>query len=207
MARDDLMAVLNINKKIQENKEEKEHNLISAALKLFTEKGVKETSVQEITNEAGVAKGTFYLYFKDKYELQDYLIARKSKQLFNDAIKSLRKQKIKDYKEEFIYVIDYIIDKLTKNKLLLKFISKNLSWGLYNDKLSKLIDDSNIGVQEFFLSEIEKNNVKIDNPELKLFMIVELVSGTIFNSIMTSKPLPIKELKPYLYNEIRGMLS
>ena len=127
--------------------------------------------------------------------------------MFNDAIKSLRKQKIKDYKEEFIYVIDYIIDKLTKNKLLLKFISKNLSWGLYNDKLSKLIDDSNIGVQEFFLSEIEKNNVKIDNPELKLFMIVELVSGTIFNSIMTSKPLPIKELKPYLYNEIRGMLS
>jgi len=207
MARDDFMAVLNINKKIQENKEEKEQNLISAALKLFTEKGVKETSVQEITNEAGVAKGTFYLYFKDKYELQDYLIARKSKQLFNDAIKSLRKQKIKDYKEEFIYVIDYIIDKLSKNKLLLKFISKNLSWGLYNDKLSKLIDDSNIGVQEFFLSEIEKNNVKIDNPELKLFMIVELVSGTIFSSIMTSKPLPIKELKPYLYNEIRGMLS
>ena len=201
------MAVLNINKKIQENKEEKEQNLISAALKLFTEKGVKETSVQEITNEAGVAKGTFYLYFKDKYELQDYLIARKSKQLFNDAIKSLRKQKIKDYKEEFIYVIDYIIDKLSKNKLLLKFISKNLSWGLYNDKLSKLIDDSNIGVQELFLSEIEKNNVKIDNPELKLFMIVELVSGTIFSSIMTSKPLPIKELKPYLYNEIRGMLS
>ena len=201
------MAVLNINKKIQENKEEKEQNLISAALKLFTEKGVKETSVQEITNEAGVAKGTFYLYFKDKYELQDYLIARKSKQLFNDAIKSLRKQKLKDYKEEFIYVIDYIIDKLSKNKILLKFISKNLSWGLYNDKLSKLIDDSNIGVQELFLSEIEKNNVKIDNPELKLFMIVELVSGTIFSSIMTSKPLPIKELKPYLYNEIRGMLS
>ena len=61
------MAVL-FNKKIQENKEEKENNLITAALKLFTEKGVKETSVQEITNEAGVAKGTFYLYFKDKYE-------------------------------------------------------------------------------------------------------------------------------------------
>ncbi len=201
------MAVLKFNKKIQENKEEKEHNLISAALKLFTEKGVKDTSVQEITNEAGVAKGTFYLYFKDKYELQDYLIARKSKQLFNDAIKSLSKQKIDDYKEKIIYVIDYIVDKLTKNKLLLKFISKNLSWGLYNDKLSKLIDDSNIGVQDFFLKEIGKSKTKIENPELKLFMIVELVSGTIFNSIMASKPLPIKELKPYLYDEVRRMLS
>ena len=201
------MAVLKLNKKIQENKEEKEHNLISAALKLFTEKGVKETSVQEITNEAGVAKGTFYLYFKDKYELQDYLIARKSKQLFNDAIKALDKTDLKKFDDRIIFIIDNIIDKLTKNKLLLKFISKNLSWGLYNDKLSKLINDENIGVQEFCLNELKKSKVKIDNPELKLYMIIELVSGTIFNSIMNSKPLPIKELKPYLYKEIRGMLS
>ena len=196
-----------VNNKVQENKEEKEHNLISAALKLFTEKGVKETSVQEITNEAGVAKGTFYLYFKDKYELQDYLIARKSKQLFNDAIKALNKTDLKKFDDRIIFIIDNIIDKLTKNKLLLKFISKNLSWGLYNDKLSKLINDENIGVQEFCLNEFEKSKVKIENPELKLYMIIELVSGTIFNSIMNSKPLPIKELKPYLYKEIRGMLS
>ena len=196
-----------VNNKVQENKEEKEHNLISAALKLFTEKGVKETSVQEITNEAGVAKGTFYLYFKDKYELQDYLIARKSKQLFNDAIKALDKTDLKKFDDRIIFIIDNIIDKLTKNKLLLKFISKNLSWGLYNDKLSKLINDENIGVQEFCLNEFKKSKCKIENPELKLYMLIELVSGTIFNSIMNSKPLPIKELKPYLYKEIRGMLS
>ncbi len=201
------MAVLKIKQKIKENKEEKANNLISAALKLFTEKGVKETSVQEITNEAGVAKGTFYLYFKDKYELQDYLIARKSKQLFNDAITALNKSDLKEFDDRIIFIIDHIIDHLTKNKLLLKFISKNLSWGLYNDKLFKLIDDESIGVQEFCLNEMKKSKVKIENPELKLYMIIELVSGIIFNSIMNSKPLPIKELKPYLYNEIRGMLS
>jgi AcrR family transcriptional regulator len=201
------MAVLKNNKKIQENKEEKENKLLSSALKLFTEKGVKDTSVQEITAEAGVAKGTFYLYFKDKYEIQDYLIARKSKQLFDSAIKKLNKQDIKDYKEKIVFIIDYIIDELSKNKLLLKFISKNLSWGVYNDKIAKLIDDDNIGIQELFLREIENNNIKIEYPEIKLFLIIELVSGTIFSSIMNSKPLPIKELKPYLYDEIRGMLS
>ena len=133
------MAVLKIKQKIKENKEEKANNLISAALKLFTEKGVKETSVQEITNEAGVAKGTFYLYFKDKYELQDYLIARKSKQLFNDAIKALNKSDLKEFDDRIIFIIDHITDHLTKNKLLLTFISKNLSWGLYNDKLFKAL--------------------------------------------------------------------
>ena len=201
------MAILKLRKKIEENKEEKENKLLASALKLFTEKGVKETSVQEITTEAGVAKGTFYLYFKDKYELQDYLIARKSKQLFKEAIKALEKENLQDFKDKVIFVIDFITDKLTRNKLLLKFISKNLSWGLYNDKLSKLIDDESIGVQEYFLKEMKNSNVQYENPELKLFMIIELVSGTIFSSIMTSKPLPIKELKPYLYKEIRGMLS
>jgi AcrR family transcriptional regulator len=196
-----------LNNKIKDNKEEKEQHLTKAALKLFTEKGVKSTSVQEITKEAGVAKGTFYLYFKDKYELQDYLIARKSKQLFNDAIKALNKNKTENFTDNLIYVIDYRIDKLTRNKLLLKFISKNLSWGLYNDKLSKLIDDESIGVQEFFISELKQNNIKIDNPEIKLYMIIELVSGTIFTSIMNSKPMPIKELKPYLYDEIKAMLK
>ena len=38
-------------------------------------------------------------------------------------------------------------------------------------------------------------------------MIIELVSGTIFSSIMNSKPMPIKELKPYLYEEIKSMLK
>ena len=120
-------ATANNNNKIQENKEEKEAKLLASALKLFTEKCVKETSVQEITDEAGVAKGTFYLYFKDKYEIQDFLIAKMSKQLFSSALKKLSKQNITDYKEKAIFVIDYIIDELTKNKLLLKFISKNLS--------------------------------------------------------------------------------
>ena len=195
-------------KKLDEKKKIKEETMLDTAFDLFTTKGFKDTSVQDIVDNAGVGKGTFYLYFKDKYEIQDYLIARKSKQLFSSAIKSLNKKdpsSFKDYKDKIIFVIDYIIDELTKNKLLLKFISKNLSWGLYNDKLSKLIDDESIGVQEVFLELIKDSKMK--NPELKLFMIIELVSGTIFSSIMTSKPLPIKELKPYLYEEIRGMLS
>ena len=64
-----------------ENKKEKENSLFETAFKLFTEKGIKDTSIQEIADKAGVRKGTFYLYFKDKYDLQEQLIARKSYKL------------------------------------------------------------------------------------------------------------------------------
>lgn len=43
--------------------------LLDAAAKLFVAKGVEDTTVEEITVSAGVAKGTFYLYFASKHEI------------------------------------------------------------------------------------------------------------------------------------------
>ena len=39
------------------DKKEKENKLMEKALKLFTEKGVNNTSIQDIADEAGVGKG------------------------------------------------------------------------------------------------------------------------------------------------------
>ena len=81
-------------KKEKDLEKNKESRLLETAFRLFTEKGMKDTSVQEIVDNADVAKGTFYLYFKDKYEIRDILIARKSHKLFNDALKELRRNYI-----------------------------------------------------------------------------------------------------------------
>ncbi len=43
--------------------------IVSAAIELFAKKGFDKTTVDEIVNRAGVAKGTFYLYFKSKDDL------------------------------------------------------------------------------------------------------------------------------------------
>ena len=51
--------------------ENKENRLLNTAFKLFTEKGIKNTSIQDIVDNAEVGKGTFYLYFKDKYEIEN----------------------------------------------------------------------------------------------------------------------------------------
>nr|WP_174495156.1 TetR/AcrR family transcriptional regulator [Salirhabdus euzebyi] len=41
----------------------------AASIYLFDEKGYSETSIQEIVDEIGVTKGTFYYYFNSKQEL------------------------------------------------------------------------------------------------------------------------------------------
>jgi AcrR family transcriptional regulator len=190
--------------------ENKETRLLNTAFKLFTEKGVKDTSIQEIVDKAEVGKGTFYLYFKDKYEIRDVLIAKKSHKLFNDALKALRKQSISNLQDQIIFIVNYVIDELTKNPILLKFISKNLSWGIYSQTVNKIYEnaeqDKN-GMYQLFLKGIEDNNIKLKNPNVTLFMIIELVSSTCFNSILYDEPLPIEEYKPYLFDTIRKIID
>ena len=103
-----------MDKKDNENTS-KESRLLETAFELFTNKGIKSTSIQEIVDNAEVGKETFYLYFKDKYEIRDALIVKKSRKLFNDAIKDLRKTNISDLSEQIIYIIDYVINELQKN--------------------------------------------------------------------------------------------
>ena len=189
----------------------KESKLLDTAYKLFTQKGIKNTSIQEIVDNADIGKGTFYLYFKDKYELRDVLIYRKSNKLFNDAYKESKKKSFNTLTDQMIFIIDYVINKINKNQLLLKFISKNLSWGVFNETISKVYnisnDENENGIYSLFLKGIKEYNIKIENPEVTLFMIIELAGATCFNSILYKEPVSIDEFKPYLYDAIKKLIN
>ena len=192
------MAIQDIKSKINDNKQEKERKLLNTALHLFTEKGIKKTSIQDIVHDAGIAKGTFYLYFKDKYELQDVLLAKTSHEFFSNACKEANKYHFDRLDDKIIFIIDSIIDALITRPNILKFIQKNLSLGLYSEKL---------GIKELFINEVKEKNIPLEYPEMTLFMIIELVSSTVFTSIVEKQPLPIVEFKPHLYKTIRLLIN
>ena len=50
--------------------------ILQAAEKLFGTNGFKETKISNISNEANVASGTFYLYFKSKHTILEELVLR-----------------------------------------------------------------------------------------------------------------------------------
>ena len=136
-----MINIENTLSKIEEKKQIKKENLLSSAYNLFIKKGINDTSISDIVNEAGVAKGTFYLYFKDKWEIHEAVIIEKSKKLFNDAIIYTDKKNLLNFPDKIISIIDYIIDVLSNNKDLIKLINKNLSLGLYNKNIIKIIDE------------------------------------------------------------------
>lgn len=196
-----------IKTKIENNKLEKELKLLDSAYKLYSSKGINNTSIQDIVNDAGVAKGTFYLYFKDKYDLEKNLVIKKSNELFHNALDKLNTDVINKFDDQLIFVIDNVIDELNSNHDLIKIIYKDLSFGFYNNGINTIIDNDEIGIYETFMKGIKDNDVKLDNPEVVLYMIIELVGSTVFNSIVKEIPLPINEYKPYLYKTIRLLLN
>lgn len=192
---------------VLKGKNEKREKILKEGFLLFQQKGTENTSIQEIVDHAGVAKGTFYLYFKDKYDLQEQLIIKESYELFHHALEKLEKEQKKKFDEQIIFIINEVIDELIKNQALLKFISKNLSFGLYSDRIPEIINENHLGVKDLFLKGIKENNIKLKNPEITLFMIIELVGSTCFSVIIKKKPIPMEEYKPFLYNTIRKMIN
>ncbi|MFJ8414133.1 TetR/AcrR family transcriptional regulator [Bacillus paramycoides] len=56
--------------------EERRNEILDTAEKLFVTKGYTKTTVNDILKEIGIAKGTFYHYFKSKEEVMDEIIMR-----------------------------------------------------------------------------------------------------------------------------------
>lgn len=56
------------------SREERRRQLLDAAVMAFGAKGYHQTQVSDIIEQAGVARGTFYLYFKGKREIFDCIM-------------------------------------------------------------------------------------------------------------------------------------
>jgi AcrR family transcriptional regulator len=66
--------------RITKDPDERRSELIACAQKLFYSKGYESTSVRDIVDEIGVAKGTFYYYFDSKQAILEALVAELSAQ-------------------------------------------------------------------------------------------------------------------------------
>ncbi len=200
--------------KAEENKQHKRLSLLNTAFELFTTKGVNKTSISEISEQAGIAKGTFYLYFKDKYDIRNKLISHQSGLVLSKALEELKQAGIEEkytglesFKKTFIFIADNVINQFTQNKALLTFISKNLSWAIFKKALTSNTADDSLDFREAYYSLIERSGVHFKEPEIMLFMIIELISSISYSAILYNDPLDIDGLKPYLYNTINYIIE
>lgn len=153
--------------------------IILAAKELFSTKGYHETKVSDIAEKAGVAQGTFYLYFKSKEDLFLELIKTLHRRLMEDLEKYYHKEdsfevKIKNLLEDFIKEI---------------YNNKEIAIIFFHYLLGINEEFKNIYVQK--ISDLQKLLAKIiekDLPSQDSFVASNLIIGyirqLIFNCLL-----------------------
>jgi len=192
--------------KAELNKQKKKSSLLDSAYSLFTRKGFNDTSISDIVRQAGVAKGTFYLYFNDKFDLRNKLIASQGERIFMTAMEALSGQEDMPFEDQVIFLVDTILDMLAAEPMLVSFMAKHLSWGVFRNSL---IDGSSSpgSVRQAYDAFMSRSPVKYKDPDILLYMILEFISGASYNAILYDQPCPLKDLKPHMYDGIRAILK
>lgn len=189
--------------KVTENKQIKEQSLLDTAFQLFTSKGIAKTSISDIVQQAGMAKGTFYLYFRDKYELQERLIVHKAEVLFRHAIASVREREQLNSEEQIIALVDDILTQMQRDHRLLRFINKNLSWAVFRSAMSKSHMDYLTEVRQI----LNAGGEQWREQELMLYTIIELVGAASYSVILDQDPVDLDRYKPWLFRSIRAIME
>ena len=189
--------------RIEDNKLLKRTSLMDTAFQLFTSRGISKTSIADIAERAGVAKGTFYLYFKDKYDLHERLVIDKSEQIFRHALEHSGYRKREGSAEKLIAIIDDVLFQLHQDPLLLQFINKNLSWGVFRRALDQWQPDYDAIFEEILGADLADRKTL----EIEVYTILELVGSTCHSVILNKDPTDLWTYLPYLHRAVRAILS
>ena len=74
---------------MRQKKSDKYRKIIDAATKIFAQKGFYKSKISEIAQEAGIADGTIYIYFKHKDDILISLFEEKMKEVLDNMKEQL----------------------------------------------------------------------------------------------------------------------
>lgn len=190
--------------KITKKKNEKYTKILDTALGLFEKNGTHLVSIDEIVKGAGVAKGTFYLYFKDRYDLISTLIIEKASKYMSLLSDEYEPGDFGDVSTSVRHYIEYLSDFLQKNKTLCILIEKNL-----NTCVNAVAQTKEGPIKELYekiFSELINCGAAEAEARAKLYLYIELIVSSCCNAIIRETPYTIEELKPHLCQIIESSI-
>lgn len=168
-----------MGRRIKEPSETHQKNISLAAEKLFMEKGIVATSMDEIAREAKYSKATLYVYFLNKKEIVDYLVLESMKKLYEYICISKEKETMKEKFDSICYaLVEYEKAYPFYYNMVINKISINTS---ESDKLTYNIgEEINKVVYSFFEEAIKKGIIRPNiNIIQTIFTLWGMISGVI----------------------------
>ena len=175
---------------------EKKKKIIEAAYQLFRNTGISATAIDDVVKAAGIARGTFYLYFKDKSDLLEQLVFYKS----TETMKALLRQTGEELSAgslDFLSMVRRCVGIYIRfyadHKDVMMVLNKNMTSflrsfpHLYDEEAQKFYDEIVKHFVAYGYSEEKANKM--------IYIVIEMLSAVCANAILYGKPFPLEELE------------
>jgi len=171
-----------------------------SATKIIAEEGFYKTKVQDIADDAEIAVGTVYIYFKNKDDILDYIFESQHTKM-SEFIGRLEKEEISPL-EKIKRILKYHFKEMENHPDLAKVLSQEGTGPLKNQD-SEMKDDS-LGVPDIFQKMLEdsKEIGEIRDIDAEMFGYVIFFVGR-----ETAYLLQIKGKKDRYYKAFEELLT
>ena len=195
-------------KEYADRKNEKRMKIIETAYRLFQQKSVSSTAVDDVVKAAGIARGTFYLYFKDKSDLLEQIILFKS----TEAMKLLLEEADMRFDDKNASLcdiaagfIDMYIDFLAAHSDILAVVTKNISSCL--KLLPAFYDKSIEAVYDRIINKFMENGCPAENAHRTVYIVADLIGSVCSDAILCGKPFTVDEIRDDVKNAALSIVA
>ena len=153
----------------------KEQAILDAAVKVFAQHGYHRAKISSIADQAGVATGSIYLYYKNKESILLKIFDRLWTELTDGLRKTVRRTDI-DPSQKLDQVIDKLFDLFVANPALAS-VFVNEQHHLIKDKrgnIAKQYDDFLDLAEEIIREGVRKNKF---NPDVDIKLFRHFITG------------------------------
>ncbi|MGP1361978.1 MAG: TetR/AcrR family transcriptional regulator [Candidatus Fimenecus sp.] len=188
---------------IEENKNLKREKILSAAYELFSKKGIQKTAIDEVVKRAEIAKGTFYLYFKSKYDLLDMVIIEKSEQLIKILINKLKEKNNTELLtpvEQLLFFTDLVLDAIEEHKNIFYIISEKKT--LF---LNTLTSNSENMETDYIIEIFKQIGFSEERAKKILYLLFCMTLTACENAIINQKPFSQNDISPEIHFIIKAI--
>ena len=187
------------------NKKRKYDALLTKGTELYTENGLHNTSVDQITKKAGVAKGTFYLYFKNKEDFIEQIALKLNIDILKESMNKADKKPNTNAITYTLEVANQLVTYYTKNPTILKLVFRNFSWSTLMKQFhkSKQVTD----LYNVFRTKYAEIQIEHEQVNYILFILIQLTGSICYESIINKSPAPITIMKEVLIQTIEKILT
>ncbi|MDR2600809.1 MAG: TetR/AcrR family transcriptional regulator, partial [Oscillospiraceae bacterium] len=146
-------------------------NILSTAKRLFLEKGIAQTTMDDISKEADYSKSTVYTYFKSKDEILNHIVLEHFKILKTVISEALKNEP--EYSDGYFAICNALVEAYQSYPLFFESILDEIKEP-DNDaetvlvQIYKVGDEINGIIENYLNCCVKKKQISLDIPPLQV---------------------------------------